>query len=216
MVLRRLAVALLAVITPLVIASGPATAATYPPTPPAQQTTVAPGVVYGGSAVGATTISACSDQLDVSSTIQEGEAFLLKVCGFLPGSDVNAYVRPPSGGKVLIDTLAADGDGIVVAGPFRLTAPGRYVFYLAGSADNVTSLGGGGIGSRGTSKLLADPNRVVQVALTVPAAGDSALPRTGGDGGGHSAAVLGFGIGLAGAFLLLVAGVRRRAIRRHA
>jgi hypothetical protein len=217
MVLRRLAVALLAIVTPVMLVAGPATAASYPPKPPTHQTLIAPGVVYGGSAAGVTTIAVCADQLAASVTVQQGVPFLLKVCGFVPGSAVNGYVRPPQGSKTLIGAFAADGNGKIVAGPFRLTAPGRFVVSLAGTGGTVTGLGVGGVGSRGMSRVFADPQRVVQVTLTVPAAGNSALPRTGGDGGGHSALTLGLGLGLSGVFLMLLAiGIRRRSVRAAA
>jgi hypothetical protein len=212
MVLRRLAVALVAVVVPMAIAVAPAEAATYPPKPPTQQTTVASGVVYGGTMAGAKTLSVGASKLSGSVRLEQGEAYVLNVAGYLPGSDVAVSVLPPNAKKVLIGALTADGNGTVVAGPFRLTAPGRYLVSLEGTDDgNVTGLGVGGVRSAGMSRVFADPTRVVEVSLTVAAAGDSALPRTGGDGGGHSALGLGIGIVLAGALLMLVAGVRRRA-----
>jgi hypothetical protein len=213
MSLRRIAVALLALVAPVMIVAGPVAAANYPPSPPANQTIVAPGVVYGGSAAGASTISVCNDAVSYAGKIQQGDPFLIKVCGFAPGSTVKVFVLPPRGHKTFVADQVADGDGALVAGPFRLTAPGRYLFFFAGPTGDLNGLavgGGGGIGARGMSKAFAAPDRSVQVGLTVPVAGDGSLPRTGGDGGGHSAASVGFGLMLTGTLLILGVALRRR------
>jgi hypothetical protein len=219
-VLRRLVVALVTVV-PLVVlaATGPAVAAgsasgaSYPPNAPSQETTIAPGVVYGGSATGASTISVCAASVTVSQRVVQGQPFLIKVCTFLPGSLVKAYVLPPSSPKVAAGTSAADGDGAVVAGPFRLMSPGHYQFSFLGAASNVSGLGAGGIGTRGMSRVLAAQRKTVQVDLTVAGSDPVTLPRTGGTGEGPTSLV--WGIALLGAgSLLVVAAVSRRRSRR--
>jgi hypothetical protein len=217
MVLRRLAVALLATI-PLVLfatastAVGAGSTASYPPKPPAQETTIAPGVVYGGSAVGATTISACTAS-PAPQTVAQGAPFLLKVCTFLPGSLVKAYVIPPKAATVLAGGYLADGDGAIVAGPFRLMSPGHYRFSFQGTVSNVAGLGVGGIGTRGMSRVLAAQQKTVQVELDVAGVTGVTLPRTGGSGQGPTSLVWGvvlLGLGC----LLVIAAVSRRRGRR--
>jgi hypothetical protein len=211
MVLRRLAVALLSIVS-LTVAASPALAANYPPKAPTTQTIVAPGVVYGGSKTGATTFSMCKGQLAVDESIQQGDPFVLEVCGFLPGSTVVPSVRPPGGTDVALPGLTADSTGAVLVGPFRLTAPGVYVISLAGTSDTTA-----GVSGLGMAKIFGDPDRTVEFALTVPTSGSTALTRTGGDGGGHSAGQWGLGLVSAGLALLLAGGLRRRSLRsrRH-
>jgi hypothetical protein len=210
MQLRRLTVAVLAAAIPFVALAGPASAATYPPGVPAQQTTVAPGVVYGGSATGAQVIDTCSGTR--SATVAEGAAFVIRVCGWVPGTGVVFSVTTPDGTKRTVGTISADGDGSITTGALRLDAPGAYLFDFRGVGGTVQGLGVGGVGSRGASRVLADPNRTVPVTITVPAAGN--LPHTGGDGGGGSAAT--WGLALVGLGLLFVLGVRLRRQTRRA
>jgi LPXTG-motif cell wall-anchored protein len=55
---------------------------------------------------------------------------------------------------------------------------------------------------------MVDPNHVVNVDITVPAAGN--LAQTGGDGGGRSATFWGAGLVLLGTVLVLLYVRRRR------
>jgi hypothetical protein len=208
--LRRLTVAVLAAAIPILTLAGPAAAATYPPGIPAAQKTVAPGVVYGGSSSGAKVIDTCSGAK--TATVAEGAAFVVRVCGWGPGSNVVFTLTTPNGTTKTVGTLVAKGDGSVTTGALRLTAPGAYKFVFRGVGADVQGLGVGGVGSRGVSRVLADPNKTAAVTITVPAAGN--LPHTGGSGGGSSAAA--WGLGLVGFGLLVVLGVRIRRQTRHA
>ena len=90
----RLRGVVVAALVPVVLALAvPAVAATYPPGPPTTQITVAPGVVYGGPKTGATTLSVCAGA-SAARTVHEGQAILIEVCSFLPGSIVKMYVTP--------------------------------------------------------------------------------------------------------------------------
>ena len=132
MQLRRLAVAALAAGISLIGFAVPAGAATYPPGAPTQQKTVAPGVVYGGSTAGATAIDTCL-RLDVGPD-RRGRAF----------HDQGLWLDPRNGRHRLghgseresceVDTIPADGDGAVTAGPLRLSAPGSYHLHVQGPA----------------------------------------------------------------------------------
>jgi LPXTG-motif cell wall-anchored protein len=205
----RLRDVVVAALVPVVLALAvPAVAATYPPGPPTTQTTVVPGVVYGGPKTGAMTVSVCAGGSS-ARTVQEGAAFLIQVCGFLPDSLVNMFVTPPNALKTHVGDLVADGNGAVFGGPFRLTRPGHYLFSFKGSKGNLQGLGVGGTGARGMSRPMADPNHVVNVDITIPALGN--LAHTGGDGGGHSAAVWGAGFVLLGSLLVLLYVRRRRS-----
>ena len=204
MQLRRLTVAALAAGISLIGFAVPAGAATYPPGVPTQQKTVAPGVVYGGSTAGATAIDTCSGSM--SARIGAGAPFTIKVCGWIPGTGVTVTVKAPRGSGT-VDTLPADGDGAVTAGPLRLSAPGSYVFTFKGLRGTVQGLGVGGVGSRGLSRIAAAPVAVA-VTLTVPA--DGTLPQTGSDSSGPSTAIWGGGLLLLGALILLVVRARRR------
>src|SRR3954464_5103117 len=212
MKLRRLTVAVLAVAIPIVALAGPASAATYPPGVPAEQKTVAPGVVYGGDSTGVPVTSVCDGQTSLGVTVAEGAPFVLKVCGWVPGTGVTVTVKTPSGATAEVDTIPADGDGAVTTGPLRLTTPGAYSFTFRGVGGNVQGLGVGGVGSRGLSRVMADPNRTVTLSITVPAAGN--LPHTGSSTGGPSTAVWGGVLLVLGALVLL--GVRARRHRTPA
>jgi hypothetical protein len=213
MQLRRLTVAVLAAAIPILALAGPASAATYPPGVPTTQRTVVPGVVYGGDATGAQVIDTCSG--DHSATVAEGAPFVIRVCGWAPGTGVTVSVTAPGGTPKTLDTIPAKDDGSVTTGALRLDAPGTYSFSFRGvGGATAQGLGVGGVGSRGASRVFADPNRTVAVSITVPTAGN--LPHTGGDGGGTSAAT--WGLALVGFGLLVVLGVRlrRQARRAHA
>ncbi len=206
MQLRRLAVAALAAGISLIGFAVPAGAATYPPAAPTQQKTVAPGVVYGGSAAGAAAIDTCSGSL--SARIAAGSPFTIKVCGWIPGVGVAVSVTSPNGNPAKLGTIGADGDGAVTVGPLRLGAPGSYHFMFKGPRGSVQGLGVGGVGSRGLSRVAAAPNGAVAVTVTVPA--DGTLPQTGSDSSGPSTLVWGAGLLLLGALILLVVRARRR------
>src|SRR4051794_36634336 len=109
--LRRLTVAVLAAAIPILTIAGPASAATYPPGIPAEQKTVAPGVVYGGSSTGAQLLDTCSGSK--TATVAEGAAFVIRVCGWLPGSNVVFTLTTPDDATKTVGTLVADGDGSV-------------------------------------------------------------------------------------------------------
>ena len=204
----RLRGVIVAALVPVVLALAvPAVAATYPPGPPATQVTVVPGVVYGGPKTGAMTLSVCAGA-STARTVHEGEAILIEVCTFLPGSVVKMYVTPPGSAQTHVGDLQADGNGAVVGGPFRLTHPGHYRFSFKGTKSDVQGLGVGGVSSRGMSRPMADPNHVVNVDITVPAAGN--LAQTGGDSGGHSSLIWGAGLVLLGSLLVLLYVRRRR------
>jgi LPXTG-motif cell wall-anchored protein len=204
----RLRDVFVAALVPVVLALAvPAVAATYPPGPPTTQVTVVPGVVYGGPKTGVMTLSVCAGA-STARTVHEGQAILIEVCTFLPGSLVKMYVTPPAGAQTHVGDMQADGNGAVVGGPFRLTHPGHYRFSFKGTAADVQGLGVGGVSSRGMSRPMADPNHVVNVDITVPAAGN--LAQTGGDGGGRSATVWGAALVLVGTMLVLLYVRRRR------
>lgn len=181
--LRRIGLAVAAVVAASLTAVGPAMAAppVYPPSTGGPVQVIVPGLTLGGSSAGA--ISVTLSQPTTPITVRPGTRLMVTLTGFDPGESITGTVEAKCTGQDFTGTFGpyTVGAAGITIGPFQFARPCVYTVTFT-SQDTVTSMGLGGKMPAAAVHAAAGESYTLVVTVEAGAPVAATLPRTGGPG----------------------------------